>query len=278
MKLNKLIIALAFLPVFTHAQIVKLNLPKGSKYEAVTTTKVSSVASLMGQEMESGTDMNITETISVKDTRPGETDLVKTITKLVSNIQAMGQNMSYDSDKKDNEGQLAETFDKMMNRQKNVTVDTYGKIIKQDKEEESASTAMMGISNDGLPILSNNFIGREVKPGNTWHDSTSTSGEQMTTVTTGNYTIQAVDAGTAMIVFAGTTRLNGTIEQMGQELAMTSTSTVNSTFEVDIATGLIKKSTQTTDGTMNIEAGGMSIPATTKTTVIMVAKKTPFAP
>jgi hypothetical protein len=42
---------------------------------------------------------------------------------------------------------------------------------------------------------------------------------------------------------------------------------------VDIATGLIKKSTQTTDGTMNIEASGMSIPATTKSTVTMTAKQ-----
>jgi Family of unknown function (DUF6263) len=276
MKLIKLIIALAFLPVCSaNAQIIKLNMPKGTGYEVATATTITSKASVMGQDFESGTDISITETVKIKDTRAGETDLVRTTNKIVAKVQGMGQATAYDSDKKDNDGTMAETFDKMIGRQKNATVDTYGKIIKQDKNaEESEAIAMMGMaSGEGIPFLSNNFIGREVKPGTTWYDSTATTGDKITSFTVGNYTVQDINAGTATIVFIGTTKLSGTIEQMGQEMAMTSTSTVNSQFEVDMATGLIKKSTETTEGTMNIEAGGMSIPAVTKTIVTMSAKQ-----
>lgn len=273
MKLIKLFFTLAFLPVFSNAQIIKLNLPKGAQYEVSTSTKITSIATVMGQDMESATDINTTETVKVKDTRPVETDLVKTMSKIVANIQSMGQEMVYNSDKKDNEGAMAETFDKMKGKEKNMTVDTNGKIIKQDSNtEESSSAAMMGISNEDLTFLSNKFIGREVKTGTTWYDSTSSSsGSKMSTTTFGNYTIQAVNNGIATIAFAGKTNLTGTMEQMGQEMAITSTSKVTSQYEVDIASGLIKKSIQTSDGTMNIEAGGMSIPATTKSTITMVA-------
>ena len=272
MKLIKLFLTLAFLPVFSNAQIIKLNLPKGAQYEVTTSTKIISIATVMGQDMESATDINTTETVKVKDTRPVETDLVKTISKIVANIQSMGQEMVYNSDKKDNEGAMAETFDKMKGKEKNMTIDMNGKIIKQDSTEESSSSAMMGISNEGLIFLSNKFIGREVKTGTTWYDSTSSStGDKMSTTTFGNYTIQAVNNGVATIAFAGKTNLTGTMEQMGQEMAITSTSKVTSQYEVDIASGLIKKSIQNSDGTMNIEAGGMSIPATTKSTITMVA-------
>ena len=272
MKLIKLFFTLAFLPVFSNAQIIKLNLPKGAQYEVTTSTKITSIATVMGQDMESATDINTTETVKVKDTRPVETDLVKTISKIVANIQSMGQEMVYNSDKKDNEGAMAETFDKMKGKEKNMTIDMNGKIIKQDSTEESSSSAMMGISNEGLIFLSNKFIGREVKTGTTWYDSTSSStGDKMSTTTFGNYTIQAVNNGVATIAFAGKTNLTGTMEQMGQEMAITSTSKVTSQYEVDMASGLIKKSIQNSDGTMNIEAGGMSIPATTKSTITMVA-------
>ncbi len=123
MKFFKLIIAVAFLPVFAHAQIIKLNLPKDTKYEVSTVTKVTSIASIMGQEMESGSDISTVETIKVKDTRAGETDLVSTITRITANVQAMGQATVYDSDKKDNDATAEETFGKMKGKDKNITVD-----------------------------------------------------------------------------------------------------------------------------------------------------------
>ncbi len=273
MKLLKLIIALAFLPVFAHAQTIKLNLVKDAKYQVTTATKVSSVATVMGQEMETSIDNNMVETVLVKDKRAGETDLVSTISKIVLNMQGMGQETVYDSDKPDNSGALTDMLDKMKGRVNNITVDASGKIIKQDNNEEIAGAAMIGISNEAIPFMQNIFIGREIKAGVTWYDSSTIAADKLTTFTSGTYTVQAVNAATVTIAFKGTQTSSGTMEQMGMEMATTSSSKVNSQFEIEIATGLIKQSTQTTDGTMSIEAGGMSIPASTKTTVTMSTRQ-----
>jgi hypothetical protein len=276
MKLFKLITALLFLPAFTTAQIIKQNLPKGSKYEVSTTTKLTSVALAMGQEIESTIDNSVVEAIQVKDKRAGETDLTSTINRFVLNLQGMGQQIVYDSDKKDNApGMATETLDKIKGKTKNFTVDANGKIIKQDKDDEeiAAAAALAGISADALPFLQKSFIGREAKPGTTWYDSTTVVAEKLTTTTKGNYTITAVNAGTITIVFDGTEISSGTIEQMGMEMLTSSSGKVTSQMEVDMATGIIKNSTQTTNGSMNVETGGMNIPVTTKTTITISAKQ-----
>lgn len=275
MKLFKLIIALAFVPAFTYAQTIKLKLAKGARYEIATTTKVNSSASVMGQEMETTLDNNVVESIDVKDARAAETDLVSTITKITANIQAMGQEMVYDSDKKDNEGAMTEAFDKMKGRVKNITIDANGKIVKQDKDPEELSAGAMGMSIGaaGLPGFNSSFTGKETKAGVSWMDSTKTVADKLSTATVGTYTIQSVNDGTATISFAGTQTSSGTIEQMGMEMSMTTSSKVTSQFEVDIATGLIKKSSVTTDGNSTIEAAGMSIPAIVKSTITSSAKQ-----
>lgn len=266
MKLFNVIIALAFLSVPARAQTIKLNLAKDTKYEITSVTKIASVASVMGQEMESSNDMSSVETILVKDTRPGQTDLVSTITKIVTSMQTMGQETVYDSDKNDNTGPLAESFNKIKGKVKNITVDANGNIINQDKDEDLSSAAdMLGISVEGISLFEKIFIGRELKPGTAWNDSTITRGDKMTTTTTGIYTLQAVNGTVATISFIGKTTMSGTLEMMGQEMATTSTNKVISQVEVDLATGVIKQSTNNSDGTMNVEASGMSIPVTMKT-------------
>lgn len=276
MKLIQLIVAFAFLPALANAQAIKLNLAKDSKYEVSTTTKLSSSASVMGQQMETTIDNSMVETVQVKDKRAGETDLVSTISKIVLNMQGMGQETAYDSDKKDNAaGPVTEAFDKIKGQPKNITVDANGKVIKQDKmdDETSSVAAMAGISGDMLSVLKSSFIGKDAKPGTTWYDSTTVAAEKLTTTTKGNYTITAINGGTATIAFDGTQNSSGTIEQMGMEMNTSSSSKVTSQIEVDIATGLIKKSTQTTDGNMTIETGGMSIPVTTKSTITLSSKQ-----
>ena len=112
-----------------------------------------------------------------------------------------------------------------------------------------------------------------MKPGAKWYDSTTTATGKFTTSTKGYYTILAINATTVTIAFKGTEASSGTMEQMGMEMVTTSSNKVSSEFEVEIATGLIKQSNQTNEGTANIEMNGMSFPATSKSTVSMFAKK-----
>ena len=84
----------------TYAQTVKVALEKGKKYEVSTVTKVNSLASVMGQDMETNVDNSTVEVYDIKDARATETDLTKVITKMAVSMQSMGQDMSYDSEKK----------------------------------------------------------------------------------------------------------------------------------------------------------------------------------
>jgi hypothetical protein len=96
----------------------------------------------------------------------------------------------------------------------------------------------------------------------------------MKNTTAGNYTITNIDnaTGTATITFNGNQSTQGTIEQMGMEMGMSSTSKLESKFEIDIKTGLIKSSNIFSNGNANIEAQGMSIPGTTKATTLTTIK------
>jgi len=253
----------------SHAQTTKLNLEKGKKYEVTTVSKITSSASVMGQDMETNIDNTTVEAYEVKEVRANEVDLTKTVTKLGMNMQSMGQDMSYDSDKKDNSGPMAEELGKMVNKAKNLTIDASGKIIKEDKEEESATAGMTMLAGpiaNGIGLLRSAVIGKEMKGNMTWDDSTNSSGDKIKTTTVGTYTVTGIEGNIASIRFSGTQRMSGTIEQMGQEMGMTGTNKVTTDLKLDLSTGLITESITTVDGTSSIEAMGMSIPVTSKST------------
>jgi hypothetical protein len=118
------------------------------------------------------------------------------------------------------------------------------------------------------------FIGKELKAGTSWMDSVVSNSDKMKNTTSGKYTVTSINAekNTATISFAGTQNMSGIMEQMGQEMNMTGTSKVTGQYEVDIKTGIILQSSVANDGTMTIEAMGMSIPATTKSTTNTMVK------
>jgi len=275
MNLFKLITTARLLLAFSsNAQTIKLSLAKDQKYEVITISKVNSVASVMGQEMENNTDVSIVEKFEVTDTRPNETDIISTIIKMKLAVQAMGQETNYDSDKKDNSGPGAEEMSKQIGKVKTMTINGNGKIIKQSKDDgDITAGAMGGFAIETLPLLLHVFIGKEIKEGASWYDSTTTLPDKITTNIAGNYTIKTIDPFNLVTVeFKGTRTTSGTMEQMGQEMAMTSTGKVTSEYVLDINTGLITKSSSSTDGSMTIEGAGMSIPVTTKNTIITTLK------
>ena len=261
----------------TYAQTVKVALEKGKKYEVSTVTKVNSSASVMGQDMETNVDNSTVEVYDIKDARATETDLTKVITKMAVSMQSMGQDMSYDSEKKNNSGPLAESLDKVVNKVKNYTVDANGKIIKEDKDEDDDAGALGGLAalsptTDGISILKVTLLGKTLTADGNWDDSISTNADKLKSTTVGTYKVTAIEGNIATISFDGTQRLAGTIEQMGQEMGMTGTNKITGVYKVDLSSGLILSNITTTTGNSNIEAMGMSIPVTTKTTTTSTTK------
>jgi hypothetical protein len=186
----------------------------------------------------------------------------------------MGQDMEYDSDKKDNSGQLAEQMGDAVGKTKLMTIDASGKVIKEDNTEK-AGGGMMGM---GTASLSNNslfyasLLGRDLKQNNTIADSVISDSEKMKSKIAGTYVVQSVENNIATILFTGTQTVSGVIEQMGQEMNMTGTSKVTAEIKMNIATGIILESKTTTDGTNNVDAMGMSIPVTLKSTTTSTVK------
>ena len=119
-----------------------------------------------------------------------------------------------------------------------------------------------------VPFFQTAFIGKSFIANSTWYDSLVTGSEKMKTTITGYYSIKSVENNIAVVLFSGVQKTIGVTEQMGQEFRMTSTNKVNAEIKVDLNTGIILSSSTIYDGIMYIDAGGMLIPVTIKTTSV----------
>ncbi|MBL7728125.1 MAG: hypothetical protein JNM68_10580 [Dinghuibacter sp.] len=259
----------------SYAQNAKLALNKGQKFEVTTVSKMSSIAEVMGQQMETNVDNNSTEMFEAKDRRTGETDFGITLTKLKVNIQSMGQDMSFDSDKKDNSGPFAESMSKSVGKTRNTTVDDNGKVLKEDKVETETGNMMLNMGNASVSTISlfyASLLGKELKPEAVFPDSLNSNAEKMKSKIVGNFVVKSIDNGIASIEFTGTQTNSGTIEQMGQEMGMSGTNKVTTQIKMNIATGIIMETSTTVDGNSTVEFSGMSIPVTIKSTTTTTTK------
>lgn len=252
------------------AQPVKIGVMAGQKYKVETTTKVNSSAEVMGQTMENNIDSKNTTVYEIKGSGQDGLALEATITNMAVTANAMGQEMSFDSDKKDNSGPMAEMLTPRINKAKSIILDTKGNITKQDAEEESSQAAMLGLSDANattvelfLPVL----VGRELKVGDSFPDAGFVKKEKYNSRDSGVYRITAIENGVASISYTGTQVINATMEQMGMEMTNNSNNTVKTEMQVDVNTGVVLLKASVIESSVSIEAAGMTIPASGKTTL-----------
>jgi hypothetical protein len=181
---------------------------------------------------------------------------------------AMGQEMSFDSEKKDNSGPMADMLAPRINKPRSITLDTKGTIVKQDEIEESGQGAMMGLG-DANTTTTDLFIpalvDRELKVGDSFTDVGTVKKEKYNSRDSGTYKITAIENGVASISYTGTQVIVATIEQMGMEMTTNSNNTVKAEMQVDVTTGLVLAKATVIESTVSIDAAGMTIPATGKT-------------
>jgi hypothetical protein len=251
------------------AQTTKIDVQKGQKYKVENSTKQSSSAEVMGQTMENNSDSKTTTLFEILAAGQEGINLQSTVTKMAITASAMGQEMSFDSDKTDNTGPLADMLSGMVNKPNNVQLNDKGLIIKQDEEGNSASSALTGgntatITTDlFIPAL----IGKELKVGDSFTDTFSVKKEKYDSRDSGTYTVKAIENGLATISYSGTQVVNAAIEQMGMEMNTYSNNTVKSDLYVDIKTGLLLLKSSIIESNTTVDAAGMSIPATGKTII-----------
>lgn len=258
------------------AQPVKIGVQTGQKYKVENTVKVNSSAEVMGQTMENNVDTKNTTLYEIKGNGQDGISLQSTITTMTVTASAMGQEMNFDSEKKDNSGPMADMLAPRINKARSITLDTKGTIVKQDEVEESGQGAMMGLG-DANTTTTDLFIpalvDRELKAGDSFTDAGSVKKDKYSSRDSGTYKITAIENGVASISYTGTQVIAATIEQMGMEMTTNSNNTVKTEMQVDIKTGLVLAKATVIESTVSIDAAGMTIPATGKT--VLTTKLTP---
>ncbi len=215
-------------------------------------------------------DINTTIKLNVVDENAETFTLSSSIAQMKMNMDGMGQNMSYDSEKpEDKDSEVGKAMGDKIKK-----VDTYildkktGKTTKVKKEGDEEEAGGMGMfsagDEDGAANAAFFILPEGKKIGDSWSESTLNKG--ITTKKT--YTLKSIDQDVATIDVAGT--ITGTKEQEAN--GMTMSITMNNKFTeqilVNINVGLVTKANNATDGTNSMDMMGQQMEMTVKSSTV----------
>ena len=284
-KITFLLFTVAFISTAFAQTPGNINLTKGQKFSVDNKITAVTTQTLMGQSMESNAEVTTKYSIEIKDIKNNNYNLTNTFTKLKAKVSAMGNDMNFDSDKKeDMEGEYAASFKDIINNPKGVVIDRSGKVLNTNKAE----TKTAGAQPDIMKMMLENLLGdpeetgygtdlafvstpSKIIAGYNWTDSSNKEGIQKSTT----YTVKEIKGTEAMISIAGILNTDVKSQMQGMNILNKSKGNLSGEEIVDITTGVIKQRITTLDsqGIVLIESQGMEIPMTTK--VIFVSSVKP---
>ncbi|MEO6455800.1 MAG: DUF6263 family protein [Ginsengibacter sp.] len=260
----------------------KLLLNNGEKYSIENKFTVTSKQDMMGQSIDSKIDFFTLNNMEVKEVKDNNYNLAATYTKITASMNAMGQDMNFDSDKKeDMNGEMGSGFKDIIGQAKNVVVDKNGKILidKKDTNSEAGQGGMMSMMMKQLMGdqdetgfgLSEVFMIIPVKStvGSSWGDSTSMGGIKKSAI----YTIKEIKGTEAVVTISGILDMDIKTEMQGTEIINKSTGKLSGEEVVDIKTGLVKQRNTTLESSGKVVAMGQEIPTTTKVNKLTTLKR-----
>ena len=235
----------------------------------------------MGQSIEIKMEGDITNLVEVKETVSNGFDVSNTVKKVLMNMNAMGQDMKFDSDKtEDMEGNIGQAFKSRINKPREFTVSKEGVIttVKSKEENKDEAGGMMGgmmsgamqVEKEGAAFESlANIPLNGAKVGESWKDSTSDeNGKTFTT-----YTLKEVKGSEGIVTLSSNTALSREMEQQGMTMQMEMTGTTTGEYTFDLATGIIKTRKAVSKSSGTIDVAGQSMPLNIETTIESVINK-----
>lgn len=269
-KISFLAAALAFSSLGFSQNNNILKLAKGQKYLVENKITTANTIQMQGQSMDNNTDMTSTYKIEVTGNEGNSYNLTNTITNIKMNMNMMGQELKFDSDKQeDMDGQIGSAFKELINQPKQVKLNNTGKALSTESDSLSGIMKELNFDVDGFGSqLAFQPLPASLKKGTTWTDSTSGEGNSRTTT----YTIKEINGNIATITFTGNLSTQNTIEQAGMELKQKTTGTYSGEELVDIKTGVIQSNSSTTNASGSVTAMGQDLPITTKVTSTTAVK------
>lgn len=273
-----LVVALILNVSVLSAQTVtrKIALNKGQQLEQQSHVKVTMTQEAMGQSMEIKMEGDITNLVEIKNAASNSFDVASTLKKVLMNMSAMGQDVKFDSDKKEDlDGQLGQAFKSKINVPREFTVNKEGVVTTVKTKGDSADDAngMMGGMMSGMAGGEEkegsafnsiaNIPLKGVKVGESWSDSSNdVSGKVVTT-----YTLKEVNGGNALVALTANNTINREMDQQGMTVQMDMTGTTIGEYTFDLATGIIKTRKATTKSSGTVGVAGQSMPVSIETVV-----------
>lgn len=257
-----------------------INLSKGQKLLVDNKIVAVTTQTLMGQPMESNAELTTNYSIEVKDIKDNNYNLINTFTKMKMKMSAMGNDMNFDSDKKeDMAGEYAASFKDLLNNPKEIVLDKSGKVINSKKDEaKTAETDMMKMmvqqllgdpEETGYGVnLALVSTPSKMIAGSNWTDSSNRDGIIRSTT----YTVKEIKGNEAVVTITGTINTDAKAQMQGIDIINKSKGTIKGEEILDISTGVIKERTTVLESAGTVEAQGMQIPMTSKITFTSGAK------
>ena len=256
----KIIVLLSFSLVSLYASAQNIKLDVGKTFKVTSSVEISGVA--MG--IESSRNINSISTIKVNSI---EKDLYKgsnTVTSLKMTGNAMGQDLNYDSDKKDDENsEIGKMMGGNVKKSSELTIDKNTGDIKEIEVEKDENKDMMGMLTGGAKVNPKLFFieAKTKKLGDKWSDSTNSEGIKIVN----NYEITIVNGNTITISTTGSLKGTTSNDMGGQSMEITTDTKLTGNIVIDSNTGAIKRMVNNAESTNSLEVGGRTIEATSTT-------------
>lgn len=261
-----LLLSLCFATAYVNAQNIKLD--NGRKITATTTTSMDMDMGMAGQMKMASKAVNVINVSAIGDKDYKATN---TITKLTMSNEGMGQNVEFDSDKKeDRESEIGKALGQQLDKPAEISIEkNTGKITEINKktsaEDETDKNPMAEIMGDTQSAEATAGIAFFVIPagkktGDKWTDSTFEAG--LKGIKT--YELKAINNGIATLGVIASAKGLINKETQGMQIEMNMNSTGDGTMLVDTKSGLVKKNDFTSDVSGTLDVMGQSMPITMK--------------
>ena len=275
-KITLFTIAVTFISMGLFAQDNRsLNLKKGQKYVVENKISTKSSTEMQGQSMEANADITSTYNIEVKEVVADNYNLTNTVTAVKMNMTQMGQEMNFDSEKKEDiDGPIGSALKDYIKQPKEVVIDKSGKIISQKTDEKADSTNMIAKQLGNFEAtgygadMAFESLPPNAKAGSTWTSKKDNAGISKTT----NYTVKSINGNLATLSLSGDITSDTKMENQGMEITTKTTGKFSGEEIVDITTGVIQSNTSTVDASGIIGVMGQELPTSSKITSTTTVK------
>ena len=253
----------------------QISLTKGQQYQVDSKVVTASSTEIQGQTMETNVEAATVYNIEVKDVVDNVYTLTNTLKSMKSSTSQMGQEVTFDSEKKeDMDGPVGTALAPAIHVPISVMMSNKGTITPDKNEKKVVDNTLIGRSiasfeasgyGSKIAFLA---IPANAKVGDTWSTSTDTKETKMTT----NYTVKEINGDVVTLSIAGTTSNDVTMDNNGMEIEVKTSGKFTGEEKVNSKTGVIQSSNTVTEASGTVAAMGQEFPSTTKVTTESTVK------